>query len=315
MTPDMSALIAKNFVYISDFDSGLFSRINTVGDKVQNLNYFPKYTTGIAVTSKNVYLANADVTVTDSSGNLVATIGASSICGGAAAGAVGVTPDEKKAYVSCWTVGSAYCNQIGVINTLTNKVTKILYPGNTTSCSGGVVASPDNQKVYVAKEDGLVVIDTNTDSVMTTVSGVYGRPVTGITVTPDSKIIYIANDGGNTVWAIDAATNTLISTIPVGRSPYGIEVVPDSIFKYKVYVANSGDNTVSVIGNNTVIATIVVGNQPSGVSATSDWKRIYITNYKSKTVSVIDTVTDKILTSVSIGGGAATGKFISPSLP
>ena len=61
---------------------------------------------------------------------------------------------------------------------------------------------------------------------------------------------------------ISTATNTVIATIPVGSSPVGVAVTPDGS---KVYVANDGDNTVSVISTatNTVIgAPIPVGNDP-----------------------------------------------------
>jgi DNA-binding beta-propeller fold protein YncE len=42
---------------------------------------------------------------------------------------------------------------------------------------------------------------------------------------------------------IDTATNTVIATAPVGTGPQGVAVTPDGS---KVYVTNTGDNTVSV---------------------------------------------------------------------
>ena len=46
------------------------------------------------------------------------------------------------------------------------------------------------------------------------------------------------------------------------------------------YVANAGDNTVSVIdtATNTVVAPIAVGSLPRGVAVTPDGKRAYVTN-------------------------------------
>jgi YVTN family beta-propeller protein len=48
----------------------------------------------------------------------------------------------------------------------------------------------------------------------------------------------------------------------VGSNPYGVAVTPDGS---KVFVANGGDNTVSVIATatNTVVAVLPVGNGPS----------------------------------------------------
>jgi YVTN family beta-propeller protein len=62
---------------------------------------------------------------------------------------------------------------------------------------------------------------------------------------------------------IDTATNTVIgSPIPVGSGPYGVAVTPDGS---KVYVVNSGDNTVSAIdtATNMVVAVLPVGENPT----------------------------------------------------
>ena len=64
-------------------------------------------------------------------------------------------------------------------------------------------------------------------------------------LTPDGSNIYVTHGINTTaVSAIDAATNNLIATIPVGNNPAGVAVTPDGA---KIYVANFGSNTVSVI--------------------------------------------------------------------
>jgi YVTN family beta-propeller protein len=57
----------------------------------------------------------------------------------------------------------------------------------------------------------------------------------------------------------------VVKTVPVGITPLGVAVTPDGT---KVYVANEGDNTVSVIARpgNTVVANIPVGTAPVGVA-------------------------------------------------
>ena len=69
-------------------------------------------------------------------------------------------------------------------------------------------------------------------------------------------------------------------------------VTPDGS---KVYVANRGNNTVSVIdATNTVIATIPVGLAPFGVAVTPDGSKVYVTNLNN-TVSVIATATNTVI--------------------
>ena len=64
---------------------------------------------------------------------------------------------------------------------------------------------------------------------------------------------------------IDTATGVVSDTITVGNGPVGVAVTPDG---KHVYVANTGDNTVSVIDTATgaVSATIPVGTSPVRVA-------------------------------------------------
>ena len=68
---------------------------------------------------------------------------------------------------------------------------------------------------------------------------------------------------------ISPVTNAVVATLPVGQEPIGVAVNPVGAF---VYVANYGDNTVSVINTapNVVVATIPVGTEPVGCRAQSD---------------------------------------------
>jgi YVTN family beta-propeller protein len=76
--------------------------------------------------------------------------------------------------------------------------------------------------------------------------------------------------------------------VAVGSIPRGLAVTPDG---KHAHVADSGDNTVSVIdtASNTVVATVPVGSLPFGVAVTPDGKRAYVANNLVTTVSVIDT--------------------------
>jgi YVTN family beta-propeller protein len=128
---------------------------------------------------------------------------------------------------------------------------------------------------------------------------------------------YITNANSNNVSVINTATNTVIATIPVGSGPLGVAVTPD---RSKVYVANS-DNTVSVINtatNSVTIAIPVPSPNPfhpgglTGVAVTPDSSKVYVVNFGEGfqigapgTVSVIDTATNTVTTTMPIDRGAA----------
>jgi YVTN family beta-propeller protein len=133
---------------------------------------------------------------------------------------------------------------------------------------------------------------------------------------------YVANGEDNTVSVIDTGNNKVVATIPVGGFPDGVATMPDGT---QAYVTNAFDNTVSVIdtASNKVVATIPVGNDPFGVAITPDGTHpyegddrlhqhlAYVTNEVDNTVSVIDTGSNTVVATTSVGRGPS-GVAITP---
>lgn len=80
-----------------------------------------------------------------------------------------------------------------------------------------------------------------------------------------------------------------------------------------MYVANSGTNTVAVIGGNSEVVThlIPVGTNPIALAETPDGKKLYVLNNGDNTLSVIDTGTFTVTTTVPVGTAPAWA-LISP---
>ncbi len=96
---------------------------------------------------------------------------------------------------------------------------------------------------------------------------------------------------------------SVIATIPVGTNPHGVAANP---LTNRIYVANIGSNTVSVINSatNGVIATVPVGVNPFGVAVNRSTNRIYVVNAGANTVSVIDGVTNTVIGApIGVGTG------------
>lgn len=96
----------------------------------------------------------------------------------------------------------------------------------------------------------------------------------------------------------------IITNIPVESMPTGVSVNPTT---NRIYVANHGSNTVSVIDGdtNSVIATVPIGDGPHGISINPNTNRIYVANHGSwpwgTTVSVIDGDTNTVIATVPVG--------------
>lgn len=91
----------------------------------------------------------------------------------------------------------------------------------------------------------------------------------------------------NEIMVIDLLSGNIVKKIRVGESPSGVAV---SRAGDRVFVANSGSDTVSVIDAKslTVIAEIPVGDVPLFVMPSADGARIYVGNAGDNTISVID---------------------------
>ena len=92
----------------------------------------------------------------------------------------------------------------------------------------------------------------------------------------------------------------MVATVPVGRTPSAL-VSNES--DNKVYVANAGGSTVTVIDgvSNGVVATVPVGGTPHRFCYDSQDDRVYCANFGANTVSVIDGAGDTVVATIPVG--------------
>jgi YVTN family beta-propeller protein len=106
-----------------------------------------------------------------------------------------------------------------------------------------------------------------------------------------------ANGAGNLPAFIANNTGTTAISATITATP----VSAGSGF---AYIANSTNNTVSVINvsTNTIAATIPVGSAPWGVAASPDGSRVYVANSGTPgSVSVINTATNQVIATIATG--------------
>ncbi|MFD6969671.1 YncE family protein [Streptomyces sp. NPDC059979] len=129
-------------------------------------------------------------------------------------------------------------NTVSVIDPATNGVVAIIPVRQQPT---GIVVDALRSRVYVANTgfNTVSVIGTGTGGVPEI--DVAAGPV-GVTVDSRGDAYVTRLDG--TVAVIDGTSSSVSATIPVGSQPQGLAVEPHSD---RLYVANSGDGTVSVI--------------------------------------------------------------------
>ena len=165
------------------------------------------------------------------------------------------------------------------------------------------LAAAAAETIYVADEDSdtVSVIDAGRLERVAVVP--VGKSPHDVQVSPDGRIAWVTgewnrrrearlaqrtpSESGGEVWAIDTTTHRAVGRVAVGRHPAHIALTPDGRF---AWVANRGDNTVSVIDTSArrEVATVAVGTYPYGIRVRPGGREVYVANLSGGTVSIVD---------------------------
>ena len=90
-----------------------------------------------------------------------------------------------------------------------------------------------------------------------------------------------------------------IIPINVGANPWAISINPAT---NKIYVTNSGNDTVSVIdGNTNTVKFLTVGQNPTGIVVNPFTNLAYVSKFSSNSISVINGTTDTVIANIAVG--------------
>jgi YVTN family beta-propeller protein len=285
------ALLAWTRRQLGDFLSG--DRLDTPTDPVQTSLTFSATEMAMAAAVNTAPTANPTMgTPNQTTGAIAGTINGTDADGNPLSYTVTTQP----------TGGTVALNSSTGAFTYTPSVAARLRAGTTTSV--------DFDSFAVSVSDGQAA--TRATVTVPVLPAVFANRTAGVTGTAPygvavvGNIAYVANQGTNTVTVLDTSSGgapTLVRTITVGSGPAGLVASPDGS---KVYVANQNSGTVSVIRTSdnsvvdinpatTTVDSIKVGSQPQFLAVNTAGSRLYVTNFGSNTVSVIDTATYKLI--------------------
>lgn len=210
---------------------------------------------------------------------------------------VGITvnPYTNKIYVA-----NQYSNTVSVFDDSTDKLVNTI---NTGIFPYSIDSNLFNNRIYVTNRGSneVTVIDSSTDLVIDKIP--VGRSPIQVKVDPSNNWVYVANIDSNSISIIDSITNKVIKTIKGINSPYGISINPISD---RVYVSNIASSTVTVldrkINNNfTILKNIKVGMAPSSMDIDIQRNLIFVSNFLSDSVSIINGTNDSFIKNVDVG--------------
>lgn len=275
------------------------------------------YTATLSTDESMVYITNSagsTISIIDTGSNTV--IGTIVGFDGPSGLAINGTTGYVNNYGAFGGVGSGNGHTISVVNLITNTITGTI--DLVDLAPAAVALSPDGQILYVINyttgaigTGTMKMISTDSNTIIgSTITGFSGP--FGLCVHPSGNgIVYVSNFGSNnfdpygtSVSVVDTGAGSIIDTINTGIQPSGIAISQNNNSKY-LYVSNynslyalpdfeglvSGQGTVSVIDTttNTLLSTTIpVGNSPGNISISPSGKNVYVSNFASNTVSVID---------------------------
>lgn len=178
----------------------------------------------------------------------------------------------------------------------------------------GVAAA---EKIYVADEDSDTVSVIDAGRLQPVAIVPVGRNPHDVQVSPDGRTAWVTgewnrrrearlahrtpSESGGEVWAIDTTTLRAVGRVTVGRHPAHIALTPDGRF---AWVANRGDNTVSVVDTSerrAEVAQIPAGRGPADVAFTPEGRLALVVLREEGAVAVIDADERKVVGRVDVG--------------
>ena len=194
-----------------------------------------------------------------------------------------------------------------------NSLTNTLYVASSSSYGGtafmGPILAPNSGSNIVS------VIDIPLGKVVDKIH--VGIDPQGVAVDASHNKIYVANSGSNSISIINGLTDKVIKTIPIISTnpstnppvnPFDIAI--DSSHN-KIYVSDSGSDSISVISSLTdnIIKTIHImptnpitfrTANPSAIAVDSSHNKIYASSSDSNFIAIIDGTTYKIIKRIQI---------------
>lgn len=188
---------------------------------------------------------------------------------------------------------------IGVVDVATRKVTGKIHAGSDPE---EFALSKDGTRIYVSNEDikTATVINIGSGKVERLIP-VGGEPE-GVGVTPDGKQFYITCETGGEVFAIDTTRYAVVGHFTVPVRPRSVDFLSNAAIGF---IPSESKGQLNVIDTSSpkVLQSIQLpaGSRPMKVKVALDNSRVYVSDGRAGTVTVIDSKSYAVLATIKVG--------------
>ena len=225
----------------------------------------------------------------------------------------GPDPQSQKVAVVLSTSGSA----------AQGSATNINLSGDTNTGQVSVGRDPVYATTYLSGT--RVIVDSRLDDSLSiyTLSSPLISPAIVISLPSGAAPTFLFTTGASSelfsifsahesIGIVSLATSLYLNEICLGGAPVGTVcpvtgmnpvAIAGTADGNKIYVANAGNNTVSVIDAraNAKLQDVTVGASPAALAISTDQKRVYVVNNGDSTVTVLDTTTELVTATIPVG--------------
>lgn len=188
---------------------------------------------------------------------------------------------------------------IAAVDLATRRVTSILPSGR----------DPES---FDLGPDGLLVISNEETAEATLVDVAAARIVgaipvgdepEGVTASPDGKLVAVTSEGADRVDLVDPAARAVVAPIPTCRRPRQVVFTPDGALAFASCEDGAAVAVVDVAARRNVDEiALPEGSRPMGLALDPAGRRLWVSNGRAGTISLVDVATRKVLaTSVAFG--------------
>ena len=181
---------------------------------------------------------------------------------------------------------------IGVVDVATRKLTRKIYAGSDPE---EFALSKDGTQLYVSNEDVKTasVVNIATGKVQHIVP--VGQEPEGVATAPDGKRFYVTCESGGEIYAVETAGYTVVGHFKVNVRPRSMAFLPGGDVGFIPSESTGELNVIDTVNLKvSKVITLPPGSRPMSV-------KIYVSNGRAGTVSVLDGRTYELLNTIKVG--------------
>lgn len=188
---------------------------------------------------------------------------------------------------------------LGVVDTISLRDYRLLSRIPLGAGVFGTAVTKDGKTLYANNQAAgtVTVVDLVQNRPVTVIPG-FAQPRQGVMLAPAQDVLYVTNFMGDRITKVDTATFARIGEITGFNKVRGLSISRDG---RRLYAANSGENTISIVDTNsgTTLQKVPVGQDPYGAALAPNEQILLSGNLMGNSLTAIRPATGEVVGTVT----------------